>query len=384
MSFNNRTYKNSSAEAVQIVAWLEVLEQDVVARGLALKEAKEAIAARIEEASEEFQSRLNALATVRTKKGLTELVESFAKHAEELVDAQEEQQGGALESLTSLADQIDQLLTERAANTLALGKALSEAKALFDKGADFIAWAEQHCGIKRAQVFKWLKVWDRFGDNALFEGVAMRVLYTLASLPEDSPVYLEATELLELGKSLDSRTLTGLIQKHEAPKPEPKADPSPVIEPELVESQGADPVDAPEMDAGAPWEGEEVEAGAMGYGEHKSPETAPESAPEAPKTEPVSASELTRRDRLIEELQATIAELNEQLKRAQAPAAPAQLPPLPQFDQACPFAVLGLSRDAEGDAAAIKKAHRALAKLYSGQPEVSEKLMNARKALLAN
>lgn len=384
---------------------------DIEENGIPLKDAKDSMLRWAADAPDALKSRLQAMATVRTKKGFAELTVSLEEHTEKLrsewqdvlAEARKEaeaaeaeaEQGGALNRLDSLAEQIDRLLAERAANTLALGKALTDAKALFDKGADFIAWAEKACNLKRAQVFKWIKVYSAFGGEPLFNGVAMRVLYTLTGYAEDSEVFQEACKVLDAGETLDSKRLTAIIQEvEEANKPAPAPEPEPVTEPELVETEGAGALD----DETAPWNvaeaqedaqelTEEEERHLFGLDRNDAPEAAeePEQAPSAPTVNPpVQASELTRRDRMIEELQQQIKELTEALARAQATqeAATPQLPPLPQFDQACPFAVLGLSRDAEGDAAAIKKAHRALAKLYSGQPEVSEKLMNARKALL--
>jgi len=380
--------------AVDALTAASNLTFDIEENGAPLKDAKEAMLHWAADAPDALKPRLQAMAVVRTKKGFSELTTSLEQHAERLrnewqevikaAEAEQEEasaQGSELDQLASLSDRIHDLLAERMANTLAIGEALAKAKALFSKGSDFLKWADNACQLKKAQVYKWIKVWETFGGEPLFNGVAMRVLYTLTGYDESSDVYTEAVKVLDSGEVLDSKRLTAIIQDYDAPK----SSPAPVTEPALVESDNA-PAHAPESPSDAAEEGQEQEGGSPWEEEVSQPEAETEPSPmDDPAPAPVSASELTRRDRQIEELTARVAELTRLLEEAQKQAkhpAVAQLPPLPQFDQACPFAVLGLSQEAAGDAAAIKRAHRALAKLYNGQPEVSEKLMNARLALL--
>ena len=115
-------------------------------------------------------------------------------------------------NLDALATTISEELESAQRSFLKVGECLCNASDRLaedgKKAIELISWAEKYCGIKKAQMYKLMKVYETFGDSTAFNGVSMRVLYTLTHQPAD--VVEEARVKAEKG-SLDSGTLEMII-----------------------------------------------------------------------------------------------------------------------------------------------------------------------------
>lgn len=357
-----------------MVSALELGEKD-------LKGAKAVVLHLSEKAPDEFKTRLTTLAKVRTKKAFGQLVDTFTDYVKDLEESSKSD--SVFDKLESCATKISELLAARMQNSLDLGLVLTEAKEQFSKQADFLKWAKEACNLGKSQVYKWVKVYEVFGAEPAFRGVAMSVLYHLASLGNESPEFKAAEQVLDDGGTLDLPELKQIIADC---SPEPAPAPAPTKELDLVESASTNIEQIVVEETAPEQEGDPIEDEAAPF----EPDTTddlfrpiggePEAAPE-----PQTAPQTDSRDELIKGLQDQIKALTEELSKRNQPAPEptiAQLPALPQFDLADPYAVLGLSEKLAPTSGEIKKAHRTLAKLYSNQPEVSAKLKAARDQLV--
>lgn len=254
---------------------------------------------------------------------------------------------------------------------MAVGRALNEVRADFDKGADFLAWVDAEFGIKKAYAYRLMKIAETFGNDSRWSGVAMRVLAVMTQHIDNTELVEKAAELAAEGK-LDTKSLDALIapvKPVEESKPEPKqpqADDvkSPEHLPEETEQE-----DEPPFDVETPVEVEEVRA-------------------EAPK--PVQDDESDRIKGLLSLIQ-TLRDTNDQLvqelaaMRNERQAKKAVAPMLPQFKSSCFYARLGLSAEEATKKTAINKAKRELVKLGYGEGhEAWNSISEAVDNLLSN
>lgn len=357
--------------AKTVLSTLELLPSALDLGEKKLKDAKAVCQALADEAPKEYKARLETMAKVRGRKGLEQLIGTFGEYVASLEEAQVG--GDAIQQLVTIKSELDQLLADRLSNSIALGRVLTKAQNQFTKGADFIKWVESACGIKKAQAYKWIKVYNTFGESERFQGIAMRVLYDLASLGIDSVEFEQACELLDNGQVLDTNALKAI---REANKPVPSKELN-LVEDDVTSTESVtveESQEEQELDnSDAPFEtdtDQEVNDLFQPIGAESVPEAAPSDS----------------KDELIKALQEQIKALTDELRQASqpqpAPQAMATLPALPQFDSIDAYCVLGLSEKLAPTDAEIKKAFRTLAKLYSNQPEVSAKLKAARDTLL--
>lgn len=255
--------------------------------------------------------------------------------------------------LLELSNNINDAIAQRMNNSLLIGAYLTEANKLL-QGAEFVAWVEEATGLKKAQAYKWVKVYKVFGEDRRFSDVSMRVLYTLSSQSED--IIAKAARFKGRGKKLDTNALNELIAKEKkAIEKAEKAKAQDAKEPEQVE---------PSLDC------EKQAAGSQ------------ETALEPITSENVETAPVVITDDLaialdhIKVLEAKIEELTK-------PKAKATLPALPQFDSKYPAFVLGVA-DTQ-DRKEVNKAYRFFSKLYNAAqyPEIAAKLKSARDRLLA-
>ena len=246
-------------------------------------------------------------------------------------------------SLDTLADIIKVELESAQQSFLKVGECLCNASDRIGeqgkKAADLIAWAESNCGIKKAQMYKLMKVYETFGENTDFAGVSMRVLYTLS---HQSPDVVTQARVRALKGKFESKDLDELIENN---KPEPK---------ELKETKTSG---TPAID-----------------GSKKVVKKIDDDKIKQGMTE------------TIKELTDTIKELREQLKVKKAPKKQeSSIPFLPQFKSKNMCVRLGLEGDKCGDLKEINKAYRALAKIFTATANLkaSEALKDAREELLS-
>lgn len=253
-----------------------------------------------------------------------------------------------------------------AANALlTIGKLLNEAREEFDKAKEFLVWAEDKFGYKKAYVYRLMAAAEKFGDNPAFEGVAIKVLTIVAGLPEE--VQKQAAELAQEGK-LDTAKAQEL-QASAAPAPAEQA-------PEKANAPAkAGPSVSTGDTTGAPWDEPEAQEEDLDF----SPAPVSVALPEVQQEVPSELSEVNPQD-----LRALIQSLQEQLREAKAAAlAKPELPWLPQFNNECLAARLGLSEAQGLDAKQVRKAYRDLVKVgYGADHPANAKLQEAIEGLV--
>lgn len=121
---------------------------------------------------------------------------------------QAEESASCVTRLQELELIISTELANAANSSIAVGKALAEAREEFEKQQDFISWAFDKFSIRKSQAFNLMNVAKNFGNDDRFTGVAMRVLNMLAGEPDD--VIEKAAALAAQGK-LDTPALKSII-----------------------------------------------------------------------------------------------------------------------------------------------------------------------------
>lgn len=243
--------------------------------------------------------------------------------------------------------------------SVSVGSLLKEAKEEMTEQnktyAEFLVYCSDEFNIGKAQVSKLMKVASVFHDDTRFNGVAMRVLYTLACNATDEQ--MERAADFAANGSLNTAIVNQLLN------PQPTK-----VEP-VEEALTAKEVDELQ-------EGIDAAIGNI-------PERATVKVTEATKEDTSGiANELQEvrlaleaANNLIKELQSATVKHNTSY----------EMPMLPQFKNSCPCAVLGLSQDESTKITAIKKAFRDLIKCgYGSGHKAFDLLATAKDTLLAN
>lgn len=338
--------------------------QELTAEGANAKKCIEALTA-LDSDSEVVKNTLWSLDRLsgNNKKGAQAALEFLITEGKALVAESEEQKPSRLLEIES---SINELNSTAANALLGIGKLLNEARGEFEKAKEFLAWAEEKFSYKKAYVYRLMAAADKFGDKPEFEGFSIKVLTIVAGLPEE--VQKQASELAKDGELSPAK----VTELEKASKPEPKTE----EEPEVL---SAVPTEAPEstpVETTAPWESAEDSAPDF--------EPAPTSVvlPEAGD----SAAQLEKASDKADpaELRAIIASLQERLKEVEAKASKKpELPSLPQFNNDCMAARLGLSEAQAEDVKTVRAAYRDFVKLgYGVQHPANAKLQEALNVLV--
>src|SRR5690554_533955 len=342
---------------------LRNLQQHLKDKGSALVKAETAF----EVAEELMQS-----APWNAKKKAAAILEQLLTDLAEAEDIAEEEnivtEGNseqAIARLPEIESTIKELMTTAATSLLSVGQLLNEARDEFDNAKEFLAWADEKFGFKKAYVYRLMKVADEFRPEDVLAGQSINVLHKLAAMPEE--VKQAARERVEEGENLTGAEVERLADKgQEAPQQGDDPDPH--------ESTGVDE-NAPQTsaatdlgdDEGAPWNP------ATGSGD------APTDPPKLTQAE--ADPEVQRLRELVSELQAELAAARQE--RESKAKGKAQAPMLPQFNSDCLYARLGLSAEQGGDPAQVRKAFRALVKAgYSSDHEAYPALVEAKDTLM--
>lgn len=263
--------------------------------------------------------------------------------------------------ILEIQNDIKQKMQDASIALIEVGHLLNEAREEFETAKEFIAWAFDNFGFRKAYTYRLRSVADTFGTDDVLKGQSVNVLHKLAAMPEE--VKQAARERVEGGEDLTGEYVKRMSQ------PEPEAEkttPVDTVEPTTLETTS---YDSDLGDTGAPWNpetGEEVELGA-----------APKAVP------PASDAE----SQTIQQLRETISELQAELvaarqERESKAAGKSKAPMLPQFKSDCMYARLGLSAEQGADAAEVRKAFRALVKAgYNSQHEAYTALVEAKDSL---
>lgn len=250
-----------------------------------------------------------------------------------------------------------------------VGLLLIEAKEeMTEKGGkyvEFLAYCSNEFNIGKSQVSKLMRVATVFADDKRFNGVAMRVLYALAT--DATPEQMDkAAEFAENG-SLNSAVVKQLLFPVAVVTQAPEA---PAVSPEVEAEQQADIQAALDNVKTLEVKPEEFNIEGTEVSQRETMDTAEKDG---------YLTEITELRKLL----AAQLEIVKELQTAKVTHNNAQvLPMLPQFKNACPYAVLGLGY---GDVKIthVKKAFRELIKCgYGKGHEAFEVLTTAKDALL--
>lgn len=281
-------------------------------------------------------------------------------------------------TLKGIAAEINRTLCGIQRSTMRVGQLLDAAKGFFEKGAEWIEWANNEFGIGKVQVYRLVKVYETFGKDARFEGVAMRVLYALAT-QDDPRIIVDAAEAAEKGE-LD----TNWIKEKTSPK---KAESAPKAPANPENSEGPNDPENDEKGAGEP---EIKPAAPVVLPSLTKPTTAPEAAtPVNPEGAQAGANagaavseSLAALVSEVKELRALIVAKDAEiagLKAAPKETGKQALPTLPHLFSKNPGIVLGL--DGETTDAEINARVRELIVLFKGNEEAVGLIQRARMAL---
>jgi hypothetical protein len=311
------------------------------------------------------------------KEGLKEKEEVKKESSDEPVKKQ---------SLTQISKKIKKELEKAQKSFLTVGEclttALNQMKEEGKKQSDFIAWANETCGIKKAQAYKLMKVYKEFGNNSDFSGVSMRVLYTLTGQPSE---VVEEARKQALDGTLDTKALDKIIMSFERPAPVPASKSAPVSG--SSDNDSEKPAEASKSDDSGDSKSlpdttakdEEIE---RLRAELEAEKSKPSETPESNYT----ADEITILNDTIAELRKTVESLNKQLEaeREKNSKPSVSVPYLPQFDSPFFCVRLGIAKEEVNDKAKVNKAYRALAKIYTAatNKKAADQLKEARENLL--
>ena len=274
-----------------------------------------------------------------------------------LLDELEPEQAPVTE-LERLEGQIHSEVVNVANGYFNLGTLLKQAKEQFDKSHEFLAWADEKFGFKKAYVYRLMQVATKF-DDPIWHNTPMRNLFTLAQQGTEDDIE-NARQLLENGNELNIANLSILLNGAGSSKPEnDKAADSEASAAAL--QQAAQSVTAAIMN-------DAVQDVAP-----KIPGAAPVAAqaPETPQ-QPAAAAESPADSKLAEQLEIAlgqIAELTQRLAEATKPKLrdPSEIPVLRQFKSSCYRTRLGLSEEEAGDKATILEAFKEFCKAGYGR-----------------
>lgn len=266
-----------------------------------------------------------------------------------------------------VAAEIITLLNDIGSNYIKVGALLAEGKEDFDNQRDFLEWADDTFGIKKAQCYNLMNISRVFATRKEFSGVAMRVLLMLLPFADDGELMDKAADMAAVGeldtaaanqllgkptKGAVSPALAAVKQAMAAQQESQEGDKLEVDSPVAVAARKHQTYTIPSLnsgDSGVPFDTEENPA----------PTVAPV-MPDAIQEGLLSELKKLREDNAA--LNARILELTatRETKKASAPM-------LPQFKSKCMYARLGLSVEQSMSLSAVNKAKRELVKLGYGE-----------------
>lgn len=261
------------------------------------------------------------------------------------------------EIVSEISSKLDLIQKESICVGSLLIEAKEELQANGKKYADFIEWCGLNFNIGKAQASKLMKVATVFKEDDRFKGVAMRVLYALAT--NATPDQMDRAAEFAANGTLESSVVEQLLN----PKPvnqkveEQKELPSDEKEEELNKALASLPAsDEVPFDTGTSEVVQEQDDSLL-----------------------VEVKELKEALKAANELISSLK--NEKIKHNNKPKPPF----LPQFNSSFKHAVLGLAEEESKKVTKVKKAYRELIKCgYGDGHEAFELLSSAKDVLLAD
>ncbi|QZI86106.1 hypothetical protein PODOV006v2_p0012 [Vibrio phage 15E36.1] len=280
--------------------------------------------------------------------------------------------------MTTIITRIDEIVVEInnkldviQKESVSVGKLLIEAKLdMTENGkkySDFIEWCGLNFNIGKAQASKLMKVATVFEDDERFNGVAMRVLYSLSC--NATPEQMDRAADFAASGTLNSAVLNQLLNPVAVVQKEPEA-----------------PAQTPEADEKAQ---KAIEEAINNVQERAEPQDFDAEEVSQSETSTLDDAEKEGLTSEIQELRKALTAANELIKNLQGEKVQhntaKEMPMLPQFKNACPYAVLGLGQLEAKKITVVKKAFRELIKCgYGKGHEAFELLTKAKDALLAD
>lgn len=259
--------------------------------------------------------------------------------------------------------------------SVSVGKLLIEAKEEMTgngkKYADFIEWCGLQFNIGKAQASKLMKVATVFEDDERFKGVAMRVLYALAV--NATPEQMDRAAEFAANGTLNSAVVNQLLN------------PAPVVQKEPEAPEQSDKENSEAQKA--------IEDAINNVSQRETPtvdeQMKANDALQESDTGSLSDAEKEGLTSEIQELRKALEAANDLIKSMRAEKtqhnSSKDMPMLPQFTNACPYAVLGLGQVEAKQVTKVKKAFRELIKCgYGKGHEAFELLTKAKDQLLAD
>ena len=152
--------------------------------------------------------------------------------------ADEAEVSGAVARLPEIEASIKELMGTAATALLSIGELLNEARDEFDSAKDFLAWALDQFGFKKAYVYRLMSVADNFTADDVLAGQSINVLHKLAAMPEE--VKQAAREQVQEGENLTGKQVDKLAGKDEGTPDNAQQGPSQGAAAEPHESTGVD------------------------------------------------------------------------------------------------------------------------------------------------
>lgn len=270
--------------------------------------------------------------TKATKTTETASKPSKEKNKTEVAEQVEQALQKPSKSLGAITKAISAKFTAEARTAIEIGGLLKDAQFYFIpkggkkvKTADWLVWANEKFGIKKAQAYNLMAINRVFADMPSFGDVQTQVL---AALTRDESMMKDAEEALEAGETVDAKWLKAYRK-------------------ERLEAKAADSGDSEELEEG------EDSAGK-------------------------SASEAQREkdEKFIKSLEDRIEQLEQEKADAKANALTARSKAITAYmSKLQPYQILAVAEDS--DKRKANAAKRKIAKAYEGMPEVLELIEGA-------
>lgn len=335
---------------------------------MTLKDAKEnfSIFVGSNQLSKEALLSADVVLKARTKADFCYCLDAFLVKNDKVAE-EGEQPVTELERITA---EINQTIAQQAKGYFGIGSLLIEAKEQFDKSQDFLKWAEESFGFKKAYVYRLMQVSQQFKAE-VWHKTPLRNLFTLAQQGTADDIE-NARLFIEKGGELSLANLAVILdgQARTAPAPA-KTQVAKGVEQELQQAS------------------QEVSAAVIADAQQDNTPKLPQAkgvvessqkAPEGPGQEETEAL-LEHNKKLMEQ----IAELTKQLAEATKPKIRdvTAIPTLRQFNSSCMRTRLGLSEEESQDKEIILEAFKEFCRAgYDRRHEAFKLIDEARHDLI--
>lgn len=287
---------------------------------------------------------------------------------------------GIPHDLPAIEREISKSLDRIQSESIRVGCLLAAGKTSIGNTQDWLTWAKDKFALGKAQVYKLVKVAETFKGDSRFTGVAMRVLYCLAT--QASPNEVEHAAKAAKDGNLDTRWINLHVLKQAEPASPAPAPASPAAAADPIAQAHAAPAQSAEQAHAEPASAPTDIPFDVDTPSNDGDDSEPLSAPVLDVTLASLTAELTAIRMQLAESQAEVRRLTEQLT-AKADRNQTTLPVLPHLRSDSMHVRLGLTDEQAKDTAFVGHRFRELAKAYAGNSEAISLLTQARESIVA-